>query len=77
MFPYRVLSLTPIAAFAEGDASYQTVVDVIKNQFSNANLVTVLAYAAGLAVLLVFTYWAVRKATRVLMSAFKRGKLRL
>ena len=70
-----------IPAFAEGNAGasteYQTVVTAVSNTLSSTNLTSVLTYAVGLAVGLVFLWWAVRKVTGILKRAFMRGKLRL
>lgn len=69
-----------IPAFAEGnDASteYQTVVTAVSNTLSSTNLTSVLTYAVGIAIGLVFLWWAVRKVTGILKRAFMRGKLRL
>lgn len=74
--PYAVLA-TPLAAFAEGDMTkYQDVIDEVTGTLSNANITTVLAYAAGIAVVMVFTWWAVRKVSGIVKRAFMRGKLR-
>lgn len=68
MGPFILLTSTP---------SYQTVISEISNTLSESNLSSVLTYAAGLAVTLVFFWWAVRKVAGILKRAFMRGKLRL
>lgn len=75
--PYVVLA-KPLAAFtSDGDLTkYKDVVDEVKSTLSNTNITTVLAYAAGIAVVMVFTWWAVRKVTGIVKRAFMRGKLR-
>lgn len=76
--PYAVLA-TPLAAFTGdvGDLTkYQDVIDEVKDTLSNSNITTVLAYAAGIAVVMVFTWWAVRKVSGIVKRAFMRGKLR-
>lgn len=55
---------------------YQTVVDVVKTQLSQANLAGVLTYALGAAVVLYFFWWAARSSSRIIVKAFARGKLR-
>ncbi|WP_278895559.1 hypothetical protein [Intestinimonas massiliensis (ex Afouda et al. 2020)] len=40
-------------------------------------IVEVLAYTAGICVTMVFVWWGVRKASRALMAAFRRGRLKL
>lgn len=77
--PYAVLA-TPLAAFT-GDTSgdltkYKDVIDTVKDTLSNANITTVLEYAAGIAIVMVFTWWAVRKVSGIVKRAFMRGKLR-
>lgn len=73
-----VASSAAFTASAEGgSASYETVVTAVSSQLSDANLVSVLAYAVGIAVVMVFTWWAVRKCTSIIKRAFMRGKLRL
>jgi hypothetical protein len=53
------------------------VLDALTAQISVATIVEVLVVAAGAAVGLAFMWWGVRKLTRVLMSAFKKGKVSL
>lgn len=52
---------------------FQSVITALQNQISVSTVVGVLAVAAGAAVGLAFMWWGVRKLTRVLMSAFKKG----
>lgn len=61
----------------EGTPNYQTVVSTVSTQLSESNLTTVLTYAVGIAITLVFFWWAVRKCTGIIKRAFMRGKLRL
>ena len=56
---------------------FQSVITALQNQISVSTVVGVLAVAAGAAVGLAFMWWGVRKLTRVLMSAFKKGKVSL
>lgn len=56
---------------------FQSVLTALQNQISVETIVGVLAVAAGAAVGLAFMWWGVRKLTRVLMSAFKKGKVSL
>lgn len=62
---------------ADASAGYQTVITTLSTTLSEANLTTVLTYAAGLAVVLVLFWWSVRKCAKILYKAFARGKLRL
>lgn len=56
---------------------FQEVISQLETKLSVASAVEVLAYTAGICVGLVFMWWGVRKASKALMSAFKKGKLRL
>ena len=56
---------------------YQSVITALSTTLSEAELASVLAYGAGLAVTLVLLWWSARKVAKMLMGAFKRGKLRL
>lgn len=47
----------------------------ITNQISVETVVGILAGAAGAAIGLVFLWWGGRKAVRMLMGAFRKGKL--
>ena len=49
----------------------------IQSQISVATVVEVLAVTATACVGLVFMWWGVRKVTRALMAAFKKGKISL
>ncbi len=49
----------------------------LQAQLSVSTIVEILAYVAGISIGMVFVWWGVRKATRALMGAFKKGKLRL
>lgn len=73
-FTASALALT---ASAEGGANYQSVISVVSGQLSEANLTSVLTYAVGIAIVLVFFWWAVRKCAGIVKRAFMRGKLRL
>lgn len=53
------------------------MIDAVKTQISVTTVVEVLAYAAAIAVALVFMWWGVRKVSAIIMSAFRKGKLSL
>lgn len=66
-----------LASEVGGDLTqYKDVINEVKDTLSNGNITTVLTYAAGIAVVMVFTWWAVRKVTGIVKRAFMRGKLR-
>lgn len=62
---------------AISSTAFTSVIAALQEQISVATIVEVLAVAAGVAVGLAFMWWGVRKLTRVLMSAFKKGKVSL
>lgn len=62
---------------AISSTAFTSVITALQEQISVATVVEVLAVAAGVAVGLAFMWWGVRKLTKVLMSAFKKGKVSL
>lgn len=62
---------------AVSTTDFQSILTTLQGQISVSTVVSVLAVAAGAAVGLAFMWWGVRKLTRVLMSAFKKGKVSL
>lgn len=64
---------TPTFAFQYNDL--KPIIDVITGALSIENLVSVLAGVATTAIVFVFFWWGVRKASNVIMKAFKKGKL--
>ena len=67
----------PQIAFADAitSSSFSGVITAITSQISVTTVAEVLTYAAGIAIALVFFWWGVRKALRVLMSAFRKGRM--
>ena len=53
------------------------MISAVTEQISVATIVEVLAYAAGISIAMVFVWWGVRKVARMIMAAFKKGKLSL
>ena len=66
-----------IAAEAVTSADFTSILTALQGQISVATVVEVLAVTAGACVGLAFMWWGVRKLTRSLMSAFKKGKVSL
>lgn len=64
-------------ATAITSTDFTSVLTALQNQISVATVVEVLAVLAGACVGLAFMWWGVRKLTRALMSAFKKGKVSL
>lgn len=63
------------AATAVSPADWASVLSAMTGQISVSTVVAVLASTTGAAIGLVFMWWGVRKLARVLMAAFRRGKL--
>lgn len=62
---------------AEGSLEWQGIVDAMTAQFTVANIVNVLALTITACIGLVFAWWGMRKTVRMVMSAFKKGRLRI
>lgn len=60
---------------AIGWSDLSTVLSAITDQISVTTVIAVIAGAIGAAIGLVFMWWGVRKLIRVIMSAFRKGKL--
>ena len=56
---------------------FEEFLDLLSSQVGVSNVVEVLAVIALAVVGLAFMWWGVRKVTRALMSAFKKGKISL
>lgn len=67
----------PTVAFADPitSSSFSGIISAITSQISVTTVAEVLTYAAGIAIALVFFWWGVRKALRVLMGAFRKGRM--
>ena len=70
MLHYLASTYTPI-----GWSDLSDVLTAITQQISVTTVIAVVAGAIGAAIGLVFMWWGVRKLIRVLMSAFRKGKL--
>lgn len=68
--------LTPSSSTAITSSAFQNVISAVTAQISVTTVVEVLAYAVPLCIGLVFMWWGVRKVTRMIMGAFRKGKLR-
>lgn len=55
--------------------SWAPVISAMTGQISVATVVAVLATAVGAGIGLVFMWWGARKATKVLMEAFRKGRV--
>lgn len=59
-----------------GVDAWKGVLTAMTSQISVTTVVGVLASCVGAAIALVFMWWGVRKTARVLMAAFRNGKLK-
>lgn len=66
-----------LTATGISSSDFTSVLSALQGQISVATVVEVLAVVAGACVGLAFMWWGVRKLTRALMSAFKKGKVSL
>lgn len=58
-------------------SDFSAVLQSLQSQLSVGTIVEVLAVVAGACVGLAFMWWGVRKLTKALMGAFKKGKVSL
>lgn len=79
IFAVLMALAVPSLAFASdssiSSSSFSGVITAITGQISVSTVAEVLTYAAGIAIALVFFWWGVRKALRVLMGAFRKGRM--
>ena len=71
-----LMTLANEASTAIGAEAWKSVLTAMTGQLSVTTVVGVLASVVGAAIGLVFMWWGVRKLARVLMGAFKSGKLK-
>lgn len=67
----------PLAAEVVSATDWSSVMTALTGQISVATVVGVLATLVTAGIGLVFMWWGVRKATRSLMSAFRKGRMSL
>lgn len=78
---YATTAIVPVvpASMLLNDAvtvsDFQSVLTAMEAQISVSTVVTVVAAGATAAVGLVFMWWGVRKLTRMLFGAFRKGKM--
>ena len=78
-----VMALLTVLAMGAADftavqaTDWASVITAMTSQFSVSTVVAVLASLVTAAIGLVFMWWGVRKATRSLLAAAKKGKLKL
>lgn len=65
------------AASAVSSADFQSVISILTDQISVETVVGILGTCATAGAGFAFMWWGVRKVTRALMSAFKKGRISL
>ncbi len=58
-------------------SAFSSVINAVTAQISVATIVEVLAYAVPIAIVMVFAWWGIRKVTRMVMGAFRKGRLKV
>lgn len=66
---------TPWAGTAIEWSDLKPIWDSVVTIITPANVIGILAGAAGACIALVFMWWGIRKVTRMIMSAFQKGRL--
>lgn len=65
------------AAAVITSSDFSSVLTALQGQISVSTVVEVLAVVVGACVGLAFMWWGVRKVARMVMSAFKKGRISL
>lgn len=74
MYPIIMAAdVSPTVAYSQ----FSDVITAISNELNVGTVVSVLTAAIPVCIGLVFMWWGVRKVSRMLMGAFKKGRLRL
>ena len=66
----------PVIALADAVtySDFSTIITAVTGQVSVETVVGILAQAATISIGLVFMWWGVRKVSKVLFSAFRKGR---
>lgn len=56
-------------------SAFSSVIEAVTAQVSVSTVVEVLVYAVPVVIGLVFMWWGVRKVVRMVMSAFRKGRI--
>lgn len=65
-------AVTPVTV-----AAWKSLFDVLTAQISSDTIIPVIAATVASAIGMVFAWWGMRKLAKVLMAAFRNGKLRV
>lgn len=66
----------PVMLAASG-TDYQTVIEALTTDFTEANIASILAYGVGAAAGFVLFWFGVKKVSGLFIRAMKRGKIRI
>lgn len=69
------ISIASAASGAVSSSDWSAVLNALTAQISVSTIVGVIAATITAGIGLVFMWWGVRKLVRVIMGAFRRGKL--
>lgn len=58
-----------------GSDMWTEVVNVLQANITVANVATVLSAALGIAAIFSFAWWGARKVLRMIMAAFRKGRV--
>lgn len=58
-----------------GSNLWEGVVTVLQENINVANVATVLSAALGIAAIFSFAWWGARKVLRMIMAAFRKGRV--
>lgn len=58
-------------------SAFKSVIDAVSAQINVAAIVEVVAYAVPIAIVMVFAWWGIRKVARMVMGAFRKGRLKV
>ena len=67
----------PAEAATITSSDFSSVLTALQGQISVSTVVEVLAVVVGACVGLAFMWWGVRKVARMIMAAFKKGRISL
>ena len=71
--PYLNLLATGTTTVSSQD--WSVITDALTSQINVASVMGVVAAAAGASIGLTFAWWGARKTVRMIMAAFKKGKI--
>ena len=73
--PVSMLASETVDTFEASD--WQPILNMLTEQINVGTIIAIIAAAIGAGLALVFMWWGIRKLIRVVMTAFKTGKLKI